>query len=118
MAPRKDVALRITVPLVVAAHGGKQRIEIPTTSPCRDCGGEGGAPGAERVPCAACDGRGKQRATDRQLAIDVSCRACGGRGHRFRSSCASCGGRGEQDARNAVELTIPPGVADGATLRL
>lgn len=117
-APRGDVSLRVTITLVEAAHGAKLRVEIPTTTRCTVCSGSGGAPGAQRLECRVCGGSGKQRATERHAAIDVSCLACAGRGKTWTAQCAPCGGRGTIETRSAVNVSIPAGIADGATLRL
>lgn len=117
-APSGDVRLHVTITLVEAAHGGKRRVDIPTPTRCAACSGSGGAPGAQLLDCRACEGRGKQRSADRHAAIDVSCRACAGRGKKWTAPCEPCGGRGTIETLSAVDVTIPAGVADGATLRL
>jgi molecular chaperone DnaJ len=82
--------------------------------------------------CGNCDGRGSLQ------AVDPSCALCGGSGRRRQAlqlhfsdllqiedcpecaalPCASCGGSGTVVATRRIRLRVPPGVEDGAQLRV
>jgi DnaJ-class molecular chaperone len=47
-----------------------------------------------------------------------TCCACGGRGETWGERCAVCAGQGEAVTRRTMEILVPPGVPDGARLRL
>ena len=47
-----------------------------------------------------------------------TCAACGGRGETWSEPCAACGGLGDALDERAVPVALPPGIRDGARLRL
>jgi DnaJ-class molecular chaperone len=117
-APTKDLSLAVSITLVEAAHGATRKLEAQLATRCGRCAGEGGAAGATRSKCAACDGAGKTREKVGELAIAKTCVACNGRGQRWDRACATCNGRGETTEKRTFDVTIPPGIASGSTLRL
>ena len=52
------------------------------------------------------------------IPVTDTCRDCGGSGRRGRARCSACGGAGRVSARRDVTVNFPPGIADGARLRL
>ena len=53
-----------------------------------------------------------------RVPVRAVCRACGGRGEIWREPCGACAGTGEVIASHDLRLEVPPGVADGATVRI
>jgi len=51
------------------------------------------------------------------VPVRATCARCGGRGETWTEPCAGCGGSGESLQRHEVRVSVPPRVADGATLR-
>jgi len=51
------------------------------------------------------------------VPIVVTCAPCGGRGEVWMDPCVACGGTGAAPARQAVRVSVPPGVRDGARFR-
>ena len=60
------------------------------------------------------------RGTRRSLTLETEepCPSCGGTGTKDGKPCPGCHGRGTRPGRKTLEVTIPPGVRDGAVLRL
>ena len=52
-----------------------------------------------------------------EVPIRATCAECGGRGETWTERCDDCRGTGESLFRHEVRVTVPPGVADGATFR-
>ena len=52
-----------------------------------------------------------------EVPIRATCAECGGRGETWTERCDDCRGTGESVFRHAVRVSVPPGVADGATFR-
>jgi len=52
-----------------------------------------------------------------EVPIRATCAECGGRGETWTEPCGDCSGTGESVFRHPVRVTVPPGVADGATFR-
>ena len=48
----------------------------------------------------------------------ISCPACGGDGSRIEKPCTACKGRGVTQQHKKINLSIPAGIDDGATIRL
>lgn len=53
-----------------------------------------------------------------QLQVPDTCAACRGAGHANGQLCRNCGGGGEVLGRRQLEVTVPPGVRPGSTIRL
>jgi hypothetical protein len=51
------------------------------------------------------------------VPVVATCGPCGGRGEVWMDPCVACGGTGAAAARQAVRVSVPPGVRDGARLR-
>jgi hypothetical protein len=52
-----------------------------------------------------------------ELPVRATCERCGGRGETWSEPCADCAGIGESHSRRSVQVSVPPRVSDGATLR-
>jgi hypothetical protein len=53
-----------------------------------------------------------------ELPIRRTCQPCGGRGETWTECCHACGGSGEALFTHSVQLSIPPGVTNGASIRV
>jgi hypothetical protein len=51
------------------------------------------------------------------VVIRGMCPTCGGRGESWAERCDPCSGTGASFFRHAVRVSVPAGIADGATLR-
>ena len=52
------------------------------------------------------------------IPLTEHCRSCGGSGRKGRTRCPACGGAGRVSTSHNVTVNFPPGIADGARLRL
>jgi DnaJ-class molecular chaperone len=61
---------------------------------------------------------GREARTGTTLPLDVPvhclCRNCGGRGESWTERCPRCNGSGAEVVRQALHVTLPAGVIDGA----
>jgi len=87
-----DIEAEVTISLHDAVHGAKPRLVLAANDECEVCGGTGIRAQQER--------RGNTR-------ILHSAEPCG-----------NCGGRGVIRHERTLEVTIPPGMADGSRMRL
>ena len=46
------------------------------------------------------------------------CAGCGGRGETWSEPCVACGGAGDALEERALPVAVPPGIRDGARLRI
>jgi hypothetical protein len=59
----------------------------------------------------------KGRVVPIEIPVRATCTKCGGRGETWAEPCDLCVGTGESLTRHAVNIAVPPRVADGARLR-
>lgn len=53
-----------------------------------------------------------------QLSEPITCSACGGSGAQSGRRCPACGGAGTREDLRSIDVRIPPGVRDGARVRV
>jgi molecular chaperone DnaJ len=100
-----------------AAFGVKKAIEVTQHTACEICSGSGAKPGTSRETCRTCNGRGEVVHGQGMFIISTTCPTCRGEGSRLESPCDSCSGRGVTPVRQKIDAEIPPGIADGMSLR-
>ncbi|APR86506.1 Chaperone protein DnaJ [Minicystis rosea] len=101
-----------------AAFGCTKEIKYERVESCEGCAGSGSAPGSSAERCPACAGRGRVRFQQGVLpiAIERPCSRCHGTGRVVVDPCTTCRGAGLVGGRTrTIEVTIPPGVENGAT---
>ncbi len=118
----RDLVYELEIPFRTAAFGGERMIEIPKREACDTCGGSGAKPGATPKTCQTCRGTGQIRRSQttplgRFMTTSV-CTTCQGRGSVIEEPCSTCGGSGVVRRRKKISVKIPPGVDNGARLRM
>ena len=117
-----DLLAEIELTLEEADTGVERDVDVVTLGECGDCGGSGAAPGTFPTRCADCGGTGEQRQVRRTVFGNVmtatTCPRCGGAGEEIVSPCSRCGGRGRVQVTDTLTVQVPPGVDDGAQLRV
>ena len=118
----QDVLAEVEVTLEEAANGVEREVEVPTLVECPECGGSGAAPGTHPTRCAECGGTGELRHVRRTLLGNVMtaapCARCNGTGQQIATPCARCSGAGRIRSVDTLKVSIPPGIDDGAQLRV
>lgn len=113
-----DLRFDLEIDLADAVRGGETTLRVPRTETCPTCSGSGGATPADVIPCAACKGQGQVRYSQGFFAVSRTCPTCRGLGRRITRPCPVCGGQGRVRQERRLQVRIPPGVDDGARLRL
>ena len=117
-----DVLAEIELTLEEADAGVERDVEIETLNECPDCAGSGAAPGTFPTRCSDCGGTGELRQVRRTMFGNVmtatTCPRCHGAGQEIVTPCPRCSGRGRVSERETLTVQIPPGVDDGAQLRV
>ena len=116
--PPADIEYQLSVSFEEAALGATKRISVIRPRRCNDCGGTGAGPNSNTRPCRACQGRGEVRKQRGIFGKSDVCVVCRGSGTEFDNPCEPCDGEGIVEAEEALEVGIPPGVADGAVRTL
>ena len=114
----QDIESEATISFAEALDGITVSMRLATEEPCGTCAGTGAAPGTSPRMCPACDGQGEVIRSQGGFALTEPCRECRGRGLIVDSPCPTCAGSGRAKAARPVHARIPPGVTDGARIRL
>ncbi|MGC8670047.1 MAG: molecular chaperone DnaJ [Candidatus Micrarchaeia archaeon] len=117
-----DILARVSVTLEEAAQGTKRVINVRHTKICEHCGGTGHEPGSKVVKCDMCNGAGSVKQTRRTpfgiIQTVSTCPKCGGNGKIYEKKCRVCNGSGRIQTEEKIEVSIPPGIENGARLRV
>jgi molecular chaperone DnaJ len=114
----QDLRYDLEITLEQAYAGSDAEIVVPSTINCEACEGSGARPGTSPTTCNACAGAGRVRATQGFFSIERTCPRCGGSGRIVLDPCAECHGAGQLRREHTLSVRIPPGVDDGARIRL
>jgi molecular chaperone DnaJ len=118
----EDVRTDLVIGLDEVLTGGRQTVTIRRPGPCPQCAGRGSRPGTAPRHCPQCGGTGQLAATGRIGPMLVrrvtTCPHCGGRGRIIDEPCPACAAIGTAVREETVTIRIPPGIPDGAALRL
>jgi len=111
-----DIRYKLTISFLESAFGAEKRIQIPRSESCDNCQGTGGT---DVITCPRCKGTGRSSRGGRGLFnLSEACNQCGGSGKVMRSICNTCRGSGQVSQYRTITVRVPPGVEDGANLRL
>ncbi len=97
--------------------GAQRSLTVTRRENCRACAGTGVtrlSPG----PCHLCHGTGAVRSVRGHMVFSRSCSGCGGTGQLRPRPCDVCAGAGQEARTETVLVRIPPGVTDGARVRI
>ena len=118
----RDVLAEVELMLEEAAEGAEREVEVPTLVECDECGGSGAAPGTHPSRCSECGGTGELRTVRRTMLGNVMtatpCGRCRGSGQEITTPCDKCGGAGRVSEVETITVRVPPGIEDGAQLRV
>lgn len=117
-----DLEISVRLPLLAAVEGARPTVEVPRAVDCADCRGTGARDGTALEVCPECHGQGQVRRVQSRgytqlISIGV-CPRCRGAGKRILERCPTCRGTGRKETVERIQVTIPPGVEDGAVLRV
>ncbi len=118
----EDVCLDLVISLEEVLTGGTQAVTIRRPGPCPECAGSGSRSGSALRRCPGCGGTGQLAAASRHGPLIVrqvtTCPGCAGRGCVINQPCPACEASGRALREEKVTIRIPPGIPEGATLRL
>ncbi|TFG17602.1 MAG: molecular chaperone DnaJ [Promethearchaeota archaeon] len=119
----EDIEQRVEIEFKEAVFGVKIDVQLRRYEPCGDCHGSGAAGGSNSTTtCDRCHGRGEVQEVRSSLfgrVVQVtSCPQCRGEGKIIKNKCPTC--RGEKVIRSTkkINVTIPPGVESGMSMKV
>ncbi len=113
-----DLEAEVTVSFEGSMRGTTVPVRIQGPAPCSTCGGSGAAPGSSPVVCPQCRGTGEIAVNQGLFQIAQTCPRCHGSGRVVDRVCPACKGTGSERRTRTFQVRIPPGVKDGARIRL
>lgn len=126
--PRRspDIVRKMAISLEDMFHGTTRKLAVMRNMPCEPCSGSGARSG-RTSPCTRCKGSGTEvqvRSVGPGMVqhMQRTCGGCGGAGSSAPTDaaarCESCGGARITAQNKTFEVTVEPGVEDGARVVL
>lgn len=117
-----DIQMDLDLTFEEAVFGVQKDVHLTKQAQCERCGGNGGEPGEGMETCKDCDGNGVvigvQRTILGNMQTKRTCTTCQGTGEIPKKECTGCHGHGVERTSQTLTVTIPPGVENGAMLRV
>ncbi len=114
----EDTAAAVDLSFDQSIFGATVPVSVSGSARCSKCSGSGAEPGSRVDVCARCGGGGTVASNQGVFSFTNPCPACGGSGRTIEKRCRACRGSGHETRSRAVRVRIPPGVKDGATIRV
>ena len=117
--PERGVDLHQSVALDFdeVIRGGQRALTITRQEYCPTCQGIG-ALHTTPAPCPPCHGTGAVKSARGHMVFSKPCLHCGGTGQQRQTRCPACGGEQLQMRTESLTINVPPGLADGARIRI
>jgi molecular chaperone DnaJ len=112
-----DIYATVALSFEESLRGVDRQLMVTRQVLCGACGGAGRI----RTPegrCAHCNATGQIRWARGHMVFAKSCAACGGTGRQRFQRCEVCGAHGRLVRNEPVLVRVPPGVPNGAQLRV
>ena len=119
-APSRGANLdaEITLGFDEAVRGATLPLQLSGPGPCKTCGGIGAKPGTAPHTCPTCGGSGYVSRNQGAFGFSEPCRDCQGTGQIIDNPCPECHGSGVTLQTRSITVRVPPGIRDGAKLRI
>jgi molecular chaperone DnaJ len=118
----RDVEAGVEITFEQAVFGTEVDLNLNLEDTCEHCKGTTVEPGHELKTCDQCKGSGQVVTVARTIFGNIQqasvCPKCHGTGKVPEKVCTVCRGKGTQAKRQTVQLKVPAGIDDGATIRL
>ncbi|TAH35448.1 molecular chaperone DnaJ [Candidatus Saccharibacteria bacterium] len=117
-----DVETRVEITFEQAVFGTEVSLNLNLEDTCSHCNGTTAEPGYQLKTCDTCKGSGQVVTATRTIFGNIQqaaiCPTCKGTGKIPEKVCTVCHGKGTERRNQKIDLKIPAGIDDGATIRL
>ncbi len=111
-----DLHHALTLTFEEAARGGQRAVTLTRQEHCRRCKGNGLL--VVEGACTFCRGEGSVKSARGHMVFTRPCSHCGGTGQRRPTRCPACDGQQVEMRTETVNISVPPGLAEGARIRV
>jgi molecular chaperone DnaJ len=101
-----------------AFKGTQLPLKFARAETCGTCHGSGAKAGSSPKRCSQCKGSGRVQLSQGFFSMAQTCPKCSGEGQVVEDPCKDCRGQGRVRREADLKIKIPPGIYDGATLRI
>jgi len=113
-----DTTADLNISFEEAVAGVTTTLQVRGQSTCAHCGGTGAEPPSRPKTCPTCGGSGSIATNQGFFSFSEPCPQCRGSGVIIDEPCTVCRGSGAEVRTRSINVRIPAGVKDGATIRL
>ncbi|HEX2153259.1 MAG TPA: molecular chaperone DnaJ [Acidimicrobiia bacterium] len=113
-----DSSADLTISFDEAFEGVTTTLQMRGQTTCSHCGGSGAEPPSRPITCPTCGGTGSIARNQGVFAFSEACPQCRGAGVLIENPCTVCRGSGVEVRTRSINVRIPAGVKDGATIRI
>lgn len=117
-----DVETTIEITFEQAVFGTETDLKLNLEDTCNHCHGTTAEPGHDLKTCETCKGSGQVVTATRTIFGNIQqasvCPTCRGQGKIPEKVCSVCHGKGTERRTQTIQLKVPAGIDDGATIRL
>ena len=113
-----DLKYEAELTLEDAFKGVQLPLKFMRAQSCGTCHGSGAKPGSSPKRCPQCRGSGRVQLSQGFFSMAQTCPKCAGEGQFVEDPCPGCRGSGRVRREADLKVKIPPGIYDGATLRI
>lgn len=117
-----DIQTNVDLTFEEAVFGTEVAVQLNMNTECEHCKGSTVEPGHDLKTCPTCQGSGQVTRVMRTVFGNIQqatvCQECEGTGKVPEKVCSVCRGKGVSKQRQTVNLKVPAGIDDGATIRL
>jgi len=121
-AKGQDIQADLRIAFADAVSGKKYTTVVDVLTTCAECDGAGHKKGTGMKTCTTCQGTGQitrqQQTPLGYIRTTQACTQCNGEGRIPEVPCAQCSGSGRTSQKKEISVDIPPGIFDGALLRV
>jgi molecular chaperone DnaJ len=112
-----DLHQAVSLEFEEAIRGGQRSVTVLRQEYCATCQGVG-ALHVTPASCTHCHGTGAVKSARGHMVFSKPCLHCGGTGQQRQTRCPACGGDQYQMRSESMTINVPPGLADGARIRV
>lgn len=118
----QDIETDVRIDFLESVKGATKNVKLYKHDACSACAGSGAEAGSKTETCKTCGGQGAVRQATRTffgtIQTTVECPECAGTGSKADTACKTCAGTGAERRTKEIQISIPPGIADGEALKV